>query len=195
MYIYIDYENMARFSWMLTVSGYIPRRPFKFGDTYKIDCDYCIDDHLNLLGRRREHERVLVRSATDAEPMRPLKGDPTVRDHLNTFRDMRPAGPMLEGKTSNPNCDCCLFIAICYVYFVSRRRQKRIDGSTHARLPWVRAPHRTDGAGSWMSLRHQHQAGSRRLLRPKATRSHELQPTNQHRAVRGDLDLTFNIRP
>ena len=38
---------MRRFIFVLnSVSGYIPRIPFKFGGTYKNDCDVCIDEHM-----------------------------------------------------------------------------------------------------------------------------------------------------
>ena len=81
----------------LSTSGYIPRRPFKFGDTYKVDCDYCIDEHLSNMTTRRKHEIDLLQNVRSFNTLRPISQDPTVRDHLNTYRDSHPARPTLQG--------------------------------------------------------------------------------------------------
>jgi hypothetical protein len=74
--------------------GYVPRSPFKFGDTYKIGCDYCIDEHITNLNKRQEYEVELYKSARTPR-LNPLAQDPIVRDHLNTYRDTHPARPIL----------------------------------------------------------------------------------------------------
>ena len=80
------------------MTGYIPRWPFKFGGTYKEDCDVCIDEHItNLSGHKQKINS--LRTATKSFPqLQPKKFDPEVRDHLNTYRDTHPNRPILMGK-------------------------------------------------------------------------------------------------
>lgn len=76
-------------------TGYIPRWPFKYGGTYKEDCDVCIDEHItNLQGHTTKIND--LRTATKSFPqLQPKKFDPEVRDHLNTYRDTHPNRPIL----------------------------------------------------------------------------------------------------
>ena len=82
----------------LFFTGYIPRRPFKFGDTYKVDCDYCIDDHMNNVKARRSHEVDLSQNVRSYPTLKAVSRDPQVRDHLNTYRDSHPKRPILAGN-------------------------------------------------------------------------------------------------
>ena len=80
-------------------SGYIPRMPFKFGDTYKIDCDVCIDDHTTMLNKTFGNAQVLRNALKSYPRLREVNRDPAVRDHLNTYRDTHPRQPILLGKS------------------------------------------------------------------------------------------------
>lgn len=83
-------------------TGYIPRWPFKFGGTYKEDCDVCIDEHLtNFKGHVTKQNS--LRQTTRAFPqLQPVATDPGVRDHLNTYRDTHPNRPlMMEDKRAS----------------------------------------------------------------------------------------------
>lgn len=86
-------------------TGYIPRMPFKFGDTYKVDCDYCIDDHLSNVGKYRAKEGELRSSFRSQNPLSPQAKDPDVKDHLNTYRDTHPSRPVMmadQRKSTEP---------------------------------------------------------------------------------------------
>ena len=85
------------------MSGYIPRWPFKFGSTYKEDCDVCIDEHLTNYKYHAARERELRELARNNLKLRPIRGDPEVKDHLNTYRDTHPARHVLMGE--------CIFAA------------------------------------------------------------------------------------
>lgn len=76
-------------------TGYIPRMPFKFGDTYKVDCDYCIDDHMTNVSKYSGKEDELRRSTKALPNLQSMARDPGVKNHLNTYRDTHPDRPML----------------------------------------------------------------------------------------------------
>ncbi|CAD5125664.1 DgyrCDS13865 [Dimorphilus gyrociliatus] len=76
-------------------TGYIPRKPFKFGDTYKVDCDYCIDEHLRNY-EKTSNDAHSLRMSSSCRPVLQAKAfDPEVRDHLNTYRDTHPRRPVM----------------------------------------------------------------------------------------------------
>lgn len=80
-------------------TGYIPRWPFKFGNTYKEDCDVCIDEHLSNSVHHASKDQVLRQAARTQTRLQPIAQDPTVRNHLNTYRDTHPNRPiMMEDK-------------------------------------------------------------------------------------------------
>jgi hypothetical protein len=83
-------------------TGYIPRMPFKFGNTYKEDCDVCIDDFMR---NTREHDtkvHTLRRAQTKIEPLRPMASEKTVISHLNQYRDRHPTSKiLLEDKRAS----------------------------------------------------------------------------------------------
>lgn len=83
-------------------TGYIPRMPFKFGDTYKVDCDYCIDDHMTNMSKYRGKEDELRRSTKAFPNLQSQAGDPGVRDHLNTYRDTHPSRSIMMEDQRSP---------------------------------------------------------------------------------------------
>jgi len=87
-------------------AGYVPRSPFKFGKTYREECDICLAEFLAARDRVRQRERemlLMTRSSPNInhvplQPHGPTWGSPQgglssvtddqqVRDHLNSFRD------------------------------------------------------------------------------------------------------------
>lgn len=70
-------------------TGYIPRRPYKFGNTYKEDCDVCIDQHLTNYKYHDAKLTDLHRQVNDYPRLRAISHDPEVRDRLQLtkYRD------------------------------------------------------------------------------------------------------------
>lgn len=68
-------------------TGYIPRWPFKFGNTYKEECDVCLDEHISDLKRQSAKEDNMRQSFRSFPRLQPIRSDPEVKDHLNTFSD------------------------------------------------------------------------------------------------------------
>jgi len=74
-------------------TGYIPRYPFKFGDTYKEECDICLDEHFANL-TRQTNRRLEAASRTQGPAsgsLTPIRHDPEVRDRLNGYRTVHSA--------------------------------------------------------------------------------------------------------
>lgn len=82
-------------------TGYIPRFPFKFGGTYKEDCDVCIDDFLTSRNNYSQKEIDLRRSAKSFPTLQAISRDPYVRDHLNTYVDNIP-GKTIMAESKRP---------------------------------------------------------------------------------------------
>lgn len=68
-------------------TGYIPRWPFKFGSTYKEECDVCLDEHMANVYKQAAKEDDMRRSFSCFPHLQPIRGDPEVKDHLNTYAD------------------------------------------------------------------------------------------------------------
>lgn len=68
-------------------TGYIPRWPFKFGSTYREECDVCLDEHFGNVYRQAAKEEDMKRSFGSFPHLQPINGDPEVKNHLNTYSD------------------------------------------------------------------------------------------------------------
>ncbi|KAL5011375.1 hypothetical protein ScPMuIL_009926 [Solemya velum] len=80
-------------------TGYIPRMPFKFGGTYKEDCDVCIDDYLTNRRTADIKDADLRQQVRGYPSLTPIAHNPGVRDKMNLYRDTHPAQPtLLEDK-------------------------------------------------------------------------------------------------
>ncbi|XP_077992457.1 ciliary microtubule inner protein 2B-like [Glandiceps talaboti] len=77
-------------------TGYIPRMPFKFGNTYKEDCDVCIDDFLSNT-KRHDSKVTNLKQTTNSYPTLDVvnKDDASVTRQLNHYRDRNPTAPIL----------------------------------------------------------------------------------------------------
>ncbi|XP_064616386.1 ciliary microtubule inner protein 2B-like [Liolophura sinensis] len=77
-------------------TGYVPGMTFKFGNTYKEECDSCID---NLITGQRtaDMKQADLRSQVASYPrLTAVSYDPHVRDYLNLYRDTHPRQPLMQ---------------------------------------------------------------------------------------------------
>ena len=93
------------------LSGYIPRMPFKFGGTYKDDCDICIDEYTT---NRQVHDfknRDLTRQVSSVPRLTAISHDPYVKEYLDRYRDTHPNRPLLMGMYEQENARFSKYIA------------------------------------------------------------------------------------
>ncbi|KAL4218967.1 hypothetical protein ACF0H5_021553 [Mactra antiquata] len=76
-------------------TGYIPRMTFKFGGTYKKDCDVCIDEYMTNRENHDLRQYDLRRQVTAIPRMTAISHDPAVKEHLDRYRDTHPTRPLL----------------------------------------------------------------------------------------------------
>lgn len=72
--------------------------PFKFGNTYKEDCDVCIDQHLTNYKYHDAKLNDLQKQVSGYPRLRAISFDPEVRDKLNMYRDTHPQREILLGR-------------------------------------------------------------------------------------------------
>lgn len=68
-------------------TGYIPRWPFKFGNTYRVECDVCLNEHFGNLSKQSAKEDETRKSFRSFPHLQSISQDPEVKNHLNTFAD------------------------------------------------------------------------------------------------------------
>lgn len=71
-------------------TGYVPRLMFRYGGTYKHDCDLSIDNFLTARDTHAAKQSELVRHTKAMPPLTAISYDPSVRDKLNRYRDTHP---------------------------------------------------------------------------------------------------------
>ena len=74
---------------------------FKFGGTYKNDCDVSIGEHLHNFDQNKEKFLDVKRVSEGVPSLEAVSFDPAVRDRLNTYRDSYVGRPMMIGKYSS----------------------------------------------------------------------------------------------
>ncbi|XP_072042046.1 ciliary microtubule inner protein 2B-like [Amphiura filiformis] len=79
-------------------TGYIPRMPFKFGNTYKEDCDVCIDDFKSNTQRRDNEIKDIKQTLIGSTRLRPIATDKHTTIRLNEYRDRNPTGKVLHDE-------------------------------------------------------------------------------------------------
>ncbi|KAK3576058.1 hypothetical protein CHS0354_018327 [Potamilus streckersoni] len=76
-------------------TGYIPRMTFRFGGTYKNDCDSCLGEFLTTR-KVNDMKTVDLKQQISSYPrLTAISYDPEVRDKLNMYRDTHPSKPIL----------------------------------------------------------------------------------------------------
>lgn len=83
-------------------TGYIPRRPFKFGNTYKEDCDVCIDQHMSNYNYHRFKMEDLHGQVRAAHELQATEKDPYVKNVLDKYRDTHPTRSILLADRKLP---------------------------------------------------------------------------------------------
>ncbi|XP_041370969.1 protein FAM166B-like [Gigantopelta aegis] len=82
-------------------TGYIPTLPFKFGATYKNECDLSIDEHISAKKKKEFKTDDIRRQMLSYPRLTAISCDPLVRDRLNLYRDTHPTRPtFIEDKRS-----------------------------------------------------------------------------------------------
>ena len=72
--------------------------PFKFGNTYKEDCDVCIDDFLTNTKRRDNEIKDIKQTLRAGRSLKPVATDKHTTIRLNEYRDRNPTGKIMLGK-------------------------------------------------------------------------------------------------
>ena len=75
--------------------------PFKFGNTYKEDCDVCIDDFMRNTQEHDTKVHTLRKAQTQIKQLRPMAGEDTVIKRLNQYRDRHPTSKIMLGEYIN----------------------------------------------------------------------------------------------
>ncbi|XP_002739701.1 ciliary microtubule inner protein 2B-like [Saccoglossus kowalevskii] len=96
-------DNKLTESMVPGYTGYIPRMPFKFGGTYKEDCDVCIDDFLTNTKKHGTNVHELKQTVNGYPNLNAVtKDDDRVIKRLNDFRDRNPTAPILLESRKTP---------------------------------------------------------------------------------------------
>ncbi|XP_076436502.1 ciliary microtubule inner protein 2B-like isoform X2 [Babylonia areolata] len=87
-------------------TGYVPRGPFEFGNTYKQESDRCIDEFTTNRDNHLANMKELNLQTSAYPRLTAISHDPVVRDHLDLYRDRHPITPILredhKGKYEAP---------------------------------------------------------------------------------------------
>jgi len=87
------------------IAGYVPRWPFKFGKTYREECDVCLAEFLAGQTEQKLKQQEVQSMTRSLPSLRPISAaDSTlVRDHLNSFTE--------RGVCSSDSRQCSLALS------------------------------------------------------------------------------------
>lgn len=71
-------------------TGYVPHLMFRYGGTYRQDCDYSIDNFISARDGYAAKQEELARHSRANPRLTAISYDPDVRDKLNRYRDTHP---------------------------------------------------------------------------------------------------------
>jgi hypothetical protein len=71
-------------------TGYIPSRKFHFSDTYKTECDQCIDDFMSAKENKSKNSRSLIQTVRGYESHKSIAPEGEVKYNLDHYRDHHP---------------------------------------------------------------------------------------------------------
>lgn len=70
-------------------TGYVPRWPYKFGRTYKEECDLCLAEFFSGCRHTSQMENEMKTLSKSLSDLRAISSDPEVKDRLNAFGDRK----------------------------------------------------------------------------------------------------------
>lgn len=79
-------------------TGYIPSRKFDFSDTYKVECDSCIDNFLTNKKEKLEKNSNLMNQVHAQPKYRQISSDQEVKHLLDNYADNHPKSSKLSDK-------------------------------------------------------------------------------------------------
>jgi len=71
-------------------TGYIPSRKFHFGETYKNECDVCIDDYMSKSDYITTSRKGLMGKVHSYNPHKPVASDSEAKKYTDLYRDLSP---------------------------------------------------------------------------------------------------------
>jgi hypothetical protein len=76
-------------------TGYVPRRPFIFGGTYKSECEECVDEFLNSKDKNTTAKISLDATVASYPKLHPITKESLVVKKLNHLRDHKEGAPAI----------------------------------------------------------------------------------------------------
>lgn len=71
-------------------TGYIPSRKFHFGETYKNECDVCIDDYMTKSDSLTTARKSLIGKVHTYNPHKAVASDAEAKSYMDLYRDINP---------------------------------------------------------------------------------------------------------
>jgi hypothetical protein len=79
-------------------TGYIPSRKFQFSDTYRRECDQCIDNYMSAREVKSSKTNTLVKDVHNTSSLRPIAPSNEVKAYTDHYRDLHPNKVYLQSK-------------------------------------------------------------------------------------------------
>ena len=83
------------------ILGYVPRRPFIFGGTYRSECDDCVDEFLGTKGEKTAEKERLEAVVKSYPKLHPITRPELVVKKLNHLKDHKEGAPAIAGQLPN----------------------------------------------------------------------------------------------
>ena len=71
-------------------TGYIPSRKFHFGETYKNECDVCIDDYMTKSDSLATTRKDLMGKVRSYNAHKSVTSDGEAKSYMDLYRDLNP---------------------------------------------------------------------------------------------------------
>ena len=82
---------------LLSFSGYVPRRPFIFGGTYRSECDDCVEEFLGTKLEKTGDKERLEAIVKSYPKLHPITKPELVVKKLNHLKDYKEGAPAIAG--------------------------------------------------------------------------------------------------
>lgn len=77
-------------------TGYIPSRKFHFSNTYRVECDSCIDDFLTSKNEKFSKNANLTQTVTQAPKLNKITSDFELKTQVENFKDRHTDNKILK---------------------------------------------------------------------------------------------------